>query len=441
MVWAFPPRRFLCRPCQTFWLRQAVSIRGFGAKGERAAQLFREELTRRAPNLPQPWKGPGRPSREIVFRTGVPQDYLRLLKPDGRPVVLPVGESGKKGAESFRLEVNHDRILIEAANHAGFRHAIGTLFDRFDTETCFFSGGTCEDEPAFPFRAFLLNLAHHYVAPRGKEKRKHIKAFDEETAAKLMRKIAEARFNAVILDVENAVRYRALPAIARKHSRPMSALRTLVRLAKSLGLEVIPKCNFSKSDKFRHNDWFEPYHLMPDNREYWALAAKVIDELLEETQARYFHVGMDEDHRDASAYVAAVQTLHKLLNRQKVKPILWTDIDKLPYAADVELKMRAALRQMPRENLIITHWQYHGRCFDGVSELQRLGYTTLGATAMNAHMGHLPLSAPTRAFALRAKQQDAVGMVGTCWAEMLPEYSASYEKSIEVSGRAFWTAG
>jgi hypothetical protein len=56
-------------------------------------------------------------------------------------------------------------------------------------------------------------------------------------------------------------------------------------------------------------------------------------------------------------------------------------------------------------------------------------------------MGHLPLSAPTRAFALRAKQQDAVGMVGTCWAEMLPEYSASYEKSIEVSGRAFWTAG
>lgn len=432
MGFAFEPKWYAREPAETFWLRDDTVVYGNSASARKAADAFCRRLK---VLLEREWVPtrvrPKQTKNVILFRQGTPRRFLRKLKP-GPQALLPAGEAGSPGAESFRVEVNHERIVVEAATAAGFRYGSAALGDMFDLHSTFFTGGTFEDEPAHPFRAMLLSLAHQYKAPRLGEKRVEIPPFDDFTADLIVERIARMRFNAVVIDVENAVRYRRLPQIARGHSQPMSVLRDLVRKAKAYGLEVIPKTNFSKSEKYRHNDWFEPYHRLPDGPEYWRLAGKVMDELIEVIRPRYYHIGMDEDHRPTTEYVAAVKALRDHLSARDVTPIMWLDIDK-PYQPEVESKMREALDLLPRENLILTHWQYHGRSFNAAGEIRRRGFVTLGATWKDADA--------TRAFALRGRELGLAGMIGTVWHQLTAAQRKTYADIIDVSGKSFWTGG
>jgi hypothetical protein len=436
----YEPRFFEHLPAQTFWLEECPAIVGTGREGKTAAERFIRILK----GLPYPrWRPPrGGVNRThmILFKDGRPGDYLKKMKPGGR-AILPAGDSGNPGAESFRLEVSHRKIVVHAATCAGFRHASLALWEMFDAEAGFFTGGIMEDEPAFPFRAFLLSLAHDYKAPHKGERRKTIKRFDLDVALSLIRRIAGARFNAVMIDVENAVRYCSHPEIARSHSAPMDDFRRMVRLAKDLNLEVIPKTNFSKSyaPKHRHNDWFEPYHLLADGPEYFRRAGQIVDELIAVAQPRYYQIGMDEDHaRDADAYIAAVMALRAHLLKRNITPIIWIDLEKGYQPKAFQEKMKRAVEELPRERLVLTHWQYYGRTFRSVGELRRKGYLALGGTSLNPRWKRTDAN---RAFALRAWEQGAAGMVGSCWLPILPETKVAYERAIDASGRAFWAAG
>jgi hypothetical protein len=439
MTLIFEPRFYERQPAQTFWLEKDTHVVGAGREGEAAAERFCRELQRLIRLKFQPDRGVKRVANVLVFRQGKPSDYLQRLKPEIR-AVLPAGDSGAPGAESFRLEIGRARMTVQAATEAGFRFAEQALWNLFDAEAHFFTGGVMEDEPAFPFRAFLLSLAHDYKAPHKGERRRKLKRFDLETALSLIRRIAAARLNAVMIDVENAVRYRSHPEIARSHTAPMSALMAMVRLAKSLHLEVIPKTNFSKSyaPKHGHNDWFEPYHLLEDGPEYFRRAGQIMDELKAATGARYYQIGMDEDHaRDSDAYLAAVLALRKQVLKRAMTPIMWIDLEKRYQSEAFQQKMERAAAELPRQGLVLTHWHYYGRVYRSIGALRRKGHTVLGGTSLKPKWK----TDGTRAFALRAFEQDAAGMVGTCWLPVLPETKAAYERAIDGSGRAFWTAG
>ncbi len=433
----FEPRFFERKPQQCFWLRANASIVGQGKLGLKARTQFRREVhARLGKKWPAGARNDGNPPAQILFKQTSPQNFLKRIKPIANGTSVPIGDAGKAGAESFRVEIHHERIAVYASTATGFRYALSSLFDQFDPQAGFFSGGTFEDEPAFPFRAFLLNFAHDYLAPRKGEKRVKIKPYDRDLADELIKQIADARCNAVILDIENAVRYQSHPQIARSHSYPMEAFRRLVRTARDVGLEVIPKTNFSKSPKYRHNDWFEPYHEMPDGSEYYRRAGQIMAELISIARPRYYHIGMDEDHRETRIYVNTVKALRTILLKKKVTPIIWIDLDK-PHQPEINLKMMEALKQMPRKKLLINFWQYSGWSYNRVSDLMNMGYTVLGAS--NARP-HCPASA-NAAFALRAYQQGATGMVGTCWTPITKEYEPDYRTAIRASGRAFWLGG
>jgi hypothetical protein len=371
-------------PAQTFWLCGRSEIKSVGPAAAAPAKDFRRAVK----NLSAKQKkviaaSTGRSARSVVFRQGKPRAYLKKIRLAGN-ATLPAGESGPAGAESFRLEITPERIVMHASTATGFRYANQSLWGRFDPSACFFTGGVVEDEPAFPFRAFLLSLAHNYRAPCRGEKRKRIKRFDLDVAKSLIRRIADARMNAVMIDIENAVRYRSHPEIARSHSAPMSDLRQMVRLARKLGLEVIPKTNFSKSPRHGHNDWFEPYHRLPDGPEYFRRAGMIMDELIGAVKPRYYQIGMDEDkERGKKTYIEAVKELRKHLLGRDVMPIMWIDLDKGYQPKDFRNKMETAARVLPRKNLVMNHWQYYGRRFPALSRLKRMGRVVLGGTSLN----------------------------------------------------------
>ncbi len=432
MALGFLPRHYERQPAQSFWLRDDIVISSKGPLAKKAETRFRERLFER---LDKTWS-PGsdaaknkKASGRITFRQGRPSSYLKKIKPARVTPEVPIGEVSRAGAESFRVEISHEKIEVHASTELGFRHAFQALFGQFDLSAEQFIGGTIEDEPAFPFRAFLLSLAHSYQAPRKGEQRTKIQPFDRISADVLLKRVADARFNAVIVDVENAVRYRSHPEIARSHSLPMDAFRNLVKVARSYGLEVIPKTNFSKSEQYRHNDWFEPYHKLADGPEYFRRAGKIMDELIAIAKPRYYHIGMDEDHRPVDEYVACVKALQKHLVGRGITPITWIDINKR-YQPEIESKMWAALKKLPRKNLILTHWQYYGRGFKEATTLKRMGYKVLCAT--------MEQNDAIKAFALRAHAQKVTGMVGTRWMPLVAENLKEYSRTASVSGQAFW---
>lgn len=92
--------------------------------------------------------------------------------------------------------------------------------------------------------------------------------------------MAAAGYTALVVDCEDAVRYRSHPELARSYTAPMRDLVTLARRAHQHGLDVVPKINFSQSHWHFHNHWFRPHHLLFDNAEYWRRAFRIIDELI-----------------------------------------------------------------------------------------------------------------------------------------------------------------
>ena len=145
----------------------------------------------------------------------------------------------------------------------------------------------------------------------------------------------------------------------------MSRLATLAGRARQAGLDVVPKLNFSQSEFHRHNHWMLPpgqrWSRHFDDDVYWRTAFELIDELIAVCRpARYFHVGMDEDHlRSYAQYVDAIKTLRKGLRKRKLRTMMWND-SAIHYGPGFihRDKALAAERGVPKD-VVQVLWNYH----------------------------------------------------------------------------------
>lgn len=197
---------------------------------------------------------------------------------------------------------------------------------------------------------------------------KHIVAqpylrFDDAVWAELLEAMRDAGFNAVVLDLGDGVRYESHPEIAVDGAWTSDRLRSELKRLRGLGLEPIPKLNFSTA----HDAWLGPYARMVSTPEYYRVCADLIREVCALFyRPRLFHLGMDEEtaeHQHSHAY--AVMRQHEL----------WWD-DLLFYVAEVErMGSRAWIwsdyvwrhpdtfyKRMPR-NVVQSNW-YYDAAFD-----------------------------------------------------------------------------
>lgn len=105
-------------------------------------------------------------------------------------------------------------------------------------------------------------------------------------------RMAEKGLNMLLIDVGEGVRYPSHPELAIPQSWSAEKLQNEVRRLKGMGIEAIPKLNFSLG----HSGWFTPYRQQPFSEAFYRAQADVIRDLSEIfDHPRFFHIGYDEE--------------------------------------------------------------------------------------------------------------------------------------------------
>ena len=187
--------------------------------------------------------------------------------------------------------------------------------------------------------------------------------FDDSLWDDLLEKMAEGGLNMVVLDLGDGVRYESHPEIAVENAWDVGFLRAEIAHMRSIGLEPIPKLNFSTC----HDQWLGQYSRMVSTPEYYAVCRDLIAEVIELFDTpRFFHLGMDEEeqkHQRNFEYVVLRQYdlwwrdfffFVSTVESKGVRPWIWSDYvwehPELFYA------------RMP-QSVLQSNW-YYGASFD-----------------------------------------------------------------------------
>ena len=140
-------------------------------------------------------------------------------------------------------------------------------------------------------------------------------------------------FNAVIIDIGEGVQYESHPELSVPGAWTKDELRREVEHIRAMGLEPIPKLNFSSY----HDAWLGDYSRMKGTAKYYEVVKEVIDEVCEIfAPVKYFHLGMDEedvpDHKKAMTIIRSNDLwCHDLyfymdcVEKNGARPWIWGD--------------------------------------------------------------------------------------------------------------------
>ena len=182
--------------------------------------------------------------------------------------------------------------------------------------------------------------------------------FDTSLWKDLVKQIAEAGMNMVLIELAEGVKYESHPELAIRGSWTTKRLkRELARLRDS-GLEPIPALNFSAG----HDFWLGPYARMLSTETYYAVVKDLIAEVMDLfDRPRLFHLGMDEEqYHDQEHYEYVVIRQYDLwwrdfyylvgqVQRGGARPWIWSDY--LWHHPDVFWK------KMPK-SVLQSNWYY-----------------------------------------------------------------------------------
>lgn len=187
--------------------------------------------------------------------------------------------------------------------------------------------------------------------------------FDETLWTDLVEHLAKSGVNLLVIDLGEGVNYSSHPEIAVKGSWEPGKLKQEIKRLRSLGIEPIPKLNFSAT----HDTWLGQYARMVSTPTYYAVCRDLIAEVSELFDGpRFFHLGMDEEtaeHQQHHSYAVIRQHdlwwndllfLVKEAESHGAQAWIWSD-----YAWN---NPESFYRLMPR-SVIQSNW-YYGAEFD-----------------------------------------------------------------------------
>ena len=199
---------------------------------------------------------------------------------------------------------------------------------------------------ASEIKAFLLHLGHNMWcewlpqelmtdAVLRKRKPDYRLACDEKLWLETTAKLAATGTNMLVIDVGEALAYPSHPELAIEGSWSPDRMRAEVKRLKAMGIEAIPKLNFSAT----HDGWLKDYHRMLCTPEYYQVVADTIRDAVEAfDHPRFIHLGFDEERvewmRDNNYYAARKGELwwHDFLyttscaEKLGVRPWVWSDM-------------------------------------------------------------------------------------------------------------------
>jgi len=191
--------------------------------------------------------------------------------------------------------------------------------------------------------------------------RKHMHC-DREVWRKVTEFLPECGINTVIVDVGDGVVLDSHPEIAVDGAWTKDEMRADIKRMRELGLEVIPKCNFSCG----HSAWMKEYAYMVGTETYYKFCDDVVAELIELFDTpRFFHLGLEEEDAESQKNqpIATVRApyikmrdalrLFDVCISRGVRPWIWTDQRTIDAFGGDEIFRK----KMPKE-VLHSNWYY-----------------------------------------------------------------------------------
>ncbi|MBR4994894.1 MAG: family 20 glycosylhydrolase [Alistipes sp.] len=114
----------------------------------------------------------------------------------------------------------------------------------------------------------------------------------DEMWRKVTDRAAAAGVNMIVIDLGEGVFYPSHPELAVEGTWSVEKMQTEIKRLNSLGIEVVPKLNFSTT----HNGWMGDYSHMVSSKPYYRMCEEVISDVVEIFgHPRFFHIGFDEE--------------------------------------------------------------------------------------------------------------------------------------------------
>lgn len=115
--------------------------------------------------------------------------------------------------------------------------------------------------------------------------------FDKKVWNKYLIHIKNNGINTIILDVAEALQYKSHPEISCNGAWTHNEMKAELKRIADLGIKVIPKLNFSTC----HDVWLGVYSRMVSTPIYYQVCKDIINEVCELFDAKYMHIGFDEE--------------------------------------------------------------------------------------------------------------------------------------------------
>jgi len=373
--------------------------------------------------------------------------------------------------EGYQLEITNGKISIQASSNAGLWYglmSLGQLLDDAADQDVSLPLAKIKDEPALAYRAVHLDVKHHL------EKKEYY--------YELMDRFAALKINAVIVEIEDKLKYELQPKVGSSDAFSIAEWKELSDYAMARHIRISPLVQGLGHASFilKHPQYAA---LRDDPESDWAFnplndqTYKVQFDLYEDAlkafpYANYLHVGGDEVHttgRNSGKSPLELQLIW--LNRvsayadQKgLPPIFWDDmplknaevyrsiynskltktqVDSI-WAAN-EPNLNKYIDLFPK-NCVYMRWNYDMPESPGnnraIQWFTDNGLKVMGATAGQTRWNLMPQDQSNtkniKDFALISIRNKADGLLLTLWDDDSPHFEL-YQRGIALFAEYTWS--
>ena len=254
--------------------------------------------------------------------------------------------------------------------------------------------------------------------------------------------------NAIVLDIADGLVYPSHPELAVEGAWTAERLAREGELLRGMGIEVIPKLNFSTT----HDVWLGEYAKMVSSQSYYDVCRALIDDVCAILHPRYFHLGMDEENYEIQQdyrYVVIRQReqwwhdlryLVDCVEKNGARAMMWSD-----YARE---HTEEVIENCPK-SVIQCVWYYFSKFYGELSYAQEIRVRPLKALSEAGFDlfpgGSLEYEDDNfTSLAAYCKNEVAheriLGFLQTTWEPVIPEWRDMLRRSAKTVGeaRAMW---
>lgn len=266
--------------------------------------------------------------------------------------------------------------------------------------------------------------------------------FDDEEWEIYLKAIVREGVNAIVFDIGEGLVYPSHPELACQGAWTPERLRKEAERLQSLGIEIIPKLNFSTA----HDAWLGEYAYRVSTPEYHEVCRACIADVCRILHPRFFHLGFDEENyeiqklydyaliRQNDLWWNDLLRLIGYVEEQGARAMMWSD-----YARE---HLDEFIERCPR-SVVQCVWYYFSKFDEPLPYMNAIRvrpFTALAEAGFDIFpSGSLSFedenfAALTRYCAQNVPHERLLGFMQTTWNSVTPEWRELLDHSAATVG-------